>query len=634
MSGVAAAGASAGLLSVAAAPAKAGPQSEAPAKQPYPTAAQVAVETAPPLVGAAPLAGTPGSDYMVDVIKSLGIDYVAAMPGSAFRGLHESIINYGANTAPELLTCLHEEGSVGMAHGYAKVAGKPMAVLAHGTVGLQHAAMAVYNAWCDRAAVVMLAGNILDATRRRPGVEWTHAVQDAAAFLRDCTKWDDQPMSVQHFAESLVRGYKIAVTPPMGPVLLVVDAELQERPHEGEAPNIPPLAVPFPPQGDANAVAEVAKLLAAAENPVIYADRLARTPQGMASLIELAELLSAPVVDKLGRMNFPTTHDLNHTDLGVPWAGQADVILGLELADFWGTVNQVRDLPRRESRVLAQRGAKLISISTGDLYMKSNYQDFQRYAAVDIAIAGDGEATLPSLIEAVRRVLRASQRNMLAERRERHRKTYLSMRQKARLDATYAWNATPISTARMHVEMWRLIRDEDWALVSEPFFQSFWPQRLWNFERHHQYIGGSGGYGVGYGIPAAVGAALGHREHGRLVINVQGDGDFMCLPGMLWTAAHHKIPLLTIMHNNRSYHQEVMHVQRMANRRERGIDRCQIGNAIDDPAIDYAKIAQGMGVWAEAPITDPNDFAPALKRAIDVVKQGEPALVDVVSQAR
>jgi thiamine pyrophosphate-dependent acetolactate synthase large subunit-like protein len=216
-----------------------------------------------------------GSDFMVDVIKSLGIEYFTSNPGSSFRGLHESIINYGGNKSPEFITCLHEESSVAMAHGYAKIEGKPLGVLAHGTVGIQHAAMAIYNAYADRVPVYMIVGNALDATMRRPGVEWAHSVQDAAAMVRDYVKWDDTPISPIHFVESALRAYKIAMTPPMAPVILVADGELQER-ELAESPRIPRLTLTAPPQGDTGAVAEAARLLVAAENPVIVADRAAR----------------------------------------------------------------------------------------------------------------------------------------------------------------------------------------------------------------------------------------------------------------------------------------------------------------------------------------------------------------------
>ena len=137
---------------------------------------------------------------MVDVLKSLGIEYICSNPGSSFRALHESVVNYGGNRNPEFLTCCHEESAVGMAHGYAKIEGKPLAVFAHGTVGLQHAAMAIYNAYCDRVPVYVIFGNLANAVNRRPGVEWAHSVQDGASLVRDFVKWDDAPASLTHFA--------------------------------------------------------------------------------------------------------------------------------------------------------------------------------------------------------------------------------------------------------------------------------------------------------------------------------------------------------------------------------------------------------------------------------------------------
>jgi acetolactate synthase-1/2/3 large subunit len=602
-----------------------------PASSP-PSAAALAPETTPPS-GPDYFVERPGSDFMVDVIKSAGIDYIAAMPGSSFRGLHESIVNYGHNEKPELLTCLHEEISVAMAHGYAKAAGKPMAAMVHGTVGLQHATMAIYNAWCDRVPVMIIAGNTVDAAMRRPGVEWSHSVQDAAAVVRDYVKWDDLPASLQHFSDSFARAYKIATTPPMGPVLLTADSELQERTSEG-SPKVQRISRTSPPMGEIGAVMEAAKWLAAAERPVVIVDRTARTPEGVARLVRFAELLGAPVIDKFGRMNMPSRHELNQTDRARELLAEADVVIGLEVNDLFGALNQLRDVVHRDVVPIAAERAKLISISAGDLFIHANYQDFQRYQPVDLAIAGDAEATLPSLTEALERLLDASARTRIDTRRERLRKAFAGVRDRAKAAAAVAWDASPISTARLCAELWALVREEDWTLVSDPLFQNFWPQRLWSIEHHHQYLGNPGGYGVGYGLPAAVGAALAARERGRIAINIQGDGDLMSVPGALWTAAHHKIPLLTVVHNNRAYHQEIMHVQRVANRRRRGIDRCAIGTTFEDPLINYAQIAQSMGVWSEGPIEDPAALGPALQRALRVVKAGEPALLDVISQPR
>ena len=577
----------------------------------------------------------PGSDFMVDVVKSIGFDYIFANPGSSFRGLHESFITYGGNKSPEFLTCCHEESSVAMAHGYAKAEGKPVVVLAHGTVGLQHASMALYNAFCDRVPIYMIIGNTVDATKRRPGAEWTHSVQDAAAMVRDYVKWDDQPSSLNHFAESAVRAYKFAMTPPMMPVLLVADTELQENPVPDGVPlHIPKLALDTPPLGDTGAVAEAARMLVAANNPVIVVDHTARTATGLTRTIELAEALQAPVVDQWGRMNFPSRHPLNQTDRSHEVLANADVVLGLEVADFWGVMNSFRDQLFRTSNPVVQPGAKVISITSGDLFMKSNYQDFERLPEVDLAIAGDAEETLPSLIEAVKRNINSDRKRVLDERGAKLAEARQESLDRARTAATYAWDASPISTARLSMELWGAVRNEDWSLVSDPAHSSYWPLRLWDFTKHYQYIGGAGGYGIGYGAPAALGAAVANKKYGRISLNIQDDGDLMYANGVLWTAAHHQIPLLSVMHNNRAYHQELMHVQRMADRRSRGLDRPTIGTTINDPPIDYAKVAQGMGVHAEGPISDPKDLGPAIKRALEVVKRGQPALVDAVTQCR
>jgi thiamine pyrophosphate-dependent acetolactate synthase large subunit-like protein len=633
--GTATAGAAGLAASAKLAPAQQ-PQPSTPPRVTAPGAAAREAETGLPPSNVEVLTNErPGSDFMVDVLKSLGIEYICSNPGSSFRALHESVINHGGNRNPEFLTCCHEESAVGMAHGYAKIEGKPLAVFAHGTVGLQHAAMAIYNAYCDRVPVYVIFGNIANAVTRRPGVEWAHSVQDGASLVRDFVKWDDAPASLTHFAESAVRAYKIAMTPPTMPVVLVADGDLQEDAIAADARlSIPKLTLAAPPQGESGAVAEAVRLLVAAQNPVIIADRCARTPVGMSLLVELAQTLQAPVIDQGGRMNFPTRHPLNHTERSRALVGSADVILGLELTDFWGTVHSYRDQLQRTSQLITKPGAKLISITAGDLFLHSNYQDFERYPEVDLAIAADAEATLPSLIEAVKRLITPDRRRALDDRGAKLATAAKDALERTRSEATYAWDASPISTARLSAELWAQIKNDDWSLVSDVPFVSRWPLRLWNFDKHYQYIGGSGGAGVGYGAPAAVGAALANRKRGRLSVSIQNDGDLMYAPAVLWTAAHHKIPLLSVMHNNRAYHQELMHVQRMANRHNRGIDRAAIGTTLEDPNIDYSKIAQGLGVHAEGPITDPKDLGAALKRATDIVRRGEPALVDVVTQPR
>ena len=602
-----------------------------------PTAAQEAMETEIPDGYSAGQAReyfveNPGSDFMVDVIKRIGFDYITTNPGSSFRGLHESIVNYGGNQAPELLTCVHEEQAVAMAHGYYKVSGKPMGVLCHGTVGLQHAAMAVYNAYCDRAPMILLAGNHLDAAERRPGAEWSHSAQDCVRVVRDYIKWDDMPLSLAHYAESMARGLKIAMTPPAGPVAVVLDGHLQEAGTGDQRPRMVPVALNQPPTGDEAAIAQAALRLLEAESPVIVADLMAHDQEGVERLAALAEALQAPVVNQFGRMNFPNTHYLSQ---GAAAVAQADVVLGLELFDTWGVINSLRDRVHRDSVRKARPDARVISIGSNDLFTRSNYQNFQRFYPSDLSIAGDAQATLPLLTAAVLSAMTRARRATNAAREARWREAHSLARSRALDEARYGWNASPISTARLYAELWSVVKSRDWALVSDDGAQSRWARRLWPINKHYQYIGRSGGAGLGYGAPAAVGAALAHRAEGRFAVNVQKDGDLMYTPGAFWTAAYHRIPLLTVTHNNQGYHQEFMHLQRMAARRQRGIDSSwRVGNELSNPDIDFSRMAGAMGVGAEGPITDPDDLGPALARAAEVVDGGEPAFVDVRCQPR
>jgi len=576
------------------------------AAAPLPNAAQAAMEHEVPegytgVQAANYFVDHPGSDFMVDVLKALDFDYLALNPGSAFRGLHESVLNFGGNSAPEILTCVHEEHAAAIAHGYAKVAKKPMAIACHGTVGIQHAAMAVYNAYADRVPMFILAADHGGIGDRTSQVLWTHTARDPLSPIKDYIKWDDYPRSLQHFGESAVRAYRFALTPPMGPVGIVMDTHLQEADLHEQGLAIPQVIPPTRPFGDPGAVTEAARLLANAESPVLIADRLAQDQEGVDLLVELAELLQAPVIDQKGRMNFPNTHYLKQ---GGGVVGQADVILGLEVRDTWGVINRLQDAPDHTLTRAARSDAQVISIGTTEVYFRSNYQDFARFYPSDLSIVGDGQSTLPYLIEAVREQLNAPRRRAIAARAERWKAAHAAQRSRDIEAARYAWDASPISTARMCMELWDLVKDKDWALTAPDNLHGSWESRLWNIDRHYQTNGTSGAYGQGYGASSA-------------------------------TAAHHRIPLLSIVHNNRSYHQEVMHVQKMAGWRQRGADKgVDPGNSIDDPAIDFAGLAKSLGVFSAGPISSPHELRPALARAIDVVEQGEPALVDVISQPR
>jgi thiamine pyrophosphate-dependent acetolactate synthase large subunit-like protein len=387
------------------------------------------------------------------------------------------------------------------------------------------------------------------------------------------------------------------------------------------------------------AVREAARLLANAERPVIVVDRTARSEKGVRLLVDLAEALQARVVDMNARMNFPKTHYLSGGPAAV---ANADVIIGMELTDFWNVVNGYIDngdhgIGFNQTRI--KPDTKLISISSVELITKSNYQDFQRFQPVDIAMAADAEATLPSLIEAVKSAIPNDRKAAIERRGEAARKAKAEARARTLQAAAIAWDASPISTARWSMELWNAVKDLDWSIVAESGNVSQWPLRLWPMEKHYHWLGRSGGAGVGYGVAGAVGGALANRDiGGRFSISIQGDGDLMYAPGVLWTAAKHKIPLLSVMHNNRGYHQELMHVQRLSSFRNRvaslGGDIGPIGTSIMNPDVEYHKLAESMGWWAKGPIKDPAELAPALKEAVAVVKSGQPALLNVWTQPR
>jgi acetolactate synthase-1/2/3 large subunit len=614
-------GAAAGAAAFAATPELSSAQEagSAPRGASAPSGAQVAREAGAVRPAPTPVIEHPGSDFMVDVLKSLNLEYLAANPGSTFESLHESIINYGNNQNPEFLTCTHEENAVAMCHGYAKIEGRPMMALIHGDIGLQHASMAIYNAYVDRVPVYMIVGNHVDGAERASGVQSMHSGNDLGALVRDYTKWDDQPYSLGAFAESAVRAYKIATTPPRGPVLLVAHNEVQSHPMAGPAPRIPKLIATAPPAGDAAAVAEAAHMLVGAERPLILAQRAVHSEEGLKLMVELAETLQAPF-NSQERMNFPSHHPLSGN--GGP-GYQPDVVLGLEVADLSG-----------EARNAHARGAKVIGISAMGLDLKSNLQEFGHYAEVDLDIGADAEATLPYLIEACKKLITADRRRVMQERSAMLAEAHRKIRQQNIEAASYGWDASPVSLARIAGELWPLVKNEDWSFVSPQAFAGNWPNRLWKLDKYYQYIGGQGAGGMGYGAPASVGAALANRKYGRLSINIQTDGDLNYSPGVLWTAAHHRIPLLSIMHNNRGYHQEVMFIEQMCSVHNRGADRAHIGTKLWDPDINYTMMAKAYGLYAEGPISDPRDLRPAMQRAIAQVKKGEPALIDVITQPR
>jgi acetolactate synthase I/II/III large subunit len=562
----------------------------------------------------------PGSDLMVQTVRDLGIEFAVANPGSSFEGLQESFINYGhpPNVMPEWITALHEESAVTMAHGYAKAEGKPMLAVLHGTIGIQHAAMSIYQAYYDRVPVVMIAGN-------DPDFIPAHTAHDMAGMVRSFTKWDAEPKTLDETLVAIQRAYNEAITPPMAPTLVVISSEIQKD----NAPNarIPTYQPPQFSTIDATRAREIAKALVEAQNPRIAVGRL-RTPEGVRRAVELAELVGActSTTATVGPMSFPQRHPLCGPGADTSY----DYTLGLEAGGAQASITGPG-----LAKIAAPRDTTNIGFA-GILTPGRAFGGGREKSATPIE--ADAEASLPLLIAEVNRQLTGDQKARIQERAAKHARAnheaHVAAVQQAVESKKAGWNGTPVSTARIYAELWPLIMHEDWCLASPSNFSGGHNVQLWDHNKPYSYLGGQGAGGMGYGAPASVGAALAAKARNRFVVNVQTDGDLNYAPGVLWTAAHHKLPMLTVMHNNRAWHQEYMFVEYMAGVRGRGADRAEIGSTLRDPFIDYAKMAATYGMAGEGPIHDPAKLSAALQRGVASVKRGEPYMIDVITQPR
>ena len=578
-----------------------------------------------------------GSDVVVDLMKAFDIEYAAFNPGATFRGIHDSIVNYGGNYKPEVIFCNHEEISVAVAHGYAKATGKPMIAIVHNMVGLQHASMAIFNAYIDRVPIMVLGGTgPMNTKRRRPRIDWIHTALVQGNQVRDYVKWDDQPYSLADVPDSFIRGYRIATTEPMAPIYINYDADIQEDSITSpvELPDMRRFAPPAPVQANPEALRRAAQLLVNAQAPLIIADTLGRNPKTVPALVELAEALGVPVVDKGARFNFPTTHPLDATDGARDLLKKADVILALDVADLFGSLTTVSK-QTRDCEYVTSPAVKLISISMHDMLVHSWAGDYQALQALDVPICADTAVAVPELTRLCRELIGndANKKSAIEARRKELGDKHESRRAKWRADAQAKASQKQISTAWLALELGETIKKEDWVLVNGT--SNGWARRLWDFSKPNQYLGASGGAGVGYGSGAAIGAALALKGTGKLAVDIQSDGDLLMTSSSLWTAAKHRIPLLIVMHNNQSFYNSEEHGIEVAKFRNRPVENAGIGTHVDDPAVDYAKLAQSFGVNAEGVVRNPADLRPALERGLKFVKEKNlPYLVDVIAEPR
>ena len=573
---------------------------------------------ATPATGAAPVE-TPvpagvnapgfGSDVVAETLRDLHIPYVALNPGASYRGLHDSLVNYLGNERPQMLLCLHEESAVAIAQGYAKVTGRAMGAIVHSNVGLMHATMAIFNAWCDRMPVVVLgATGPVDADKRRPWIDWIHTARDQGALVRGYVKWDDQPASPAAAREALIRATNIANALPQGPVYVNLDAEMQEA----------KLAEPLPPidvgryrprikaAPDPEAVKEAADwLLQRAKRPVILAGRASRRRDAWEARVVLAEALNARVLTdlKIGA-SFPTDHPLH---LGAPGMllpdaeglaalAEADVILSLDWVDLGGALKA------------AKSDAVVISASLDQNVHNGWSMDHQALPPVHLLIPADPDEVAIALSRAVGAPAKPV---TLPE----------APRAMAKPAPDEALTVEHLASAVREATGTRAI-----TLTHLPLS---WNGAWWPFRHPLDFLGSDGGGGIGGGPGISVGAALALKGSGRLPVAICGDGDYLMGVTALWTAAHYRIPLLVVIANNRSFFNDELHQERVARMRHRPVENRWIGQRISDPDIDLAAMARAQGAQGFGPVQTGSELSAALDAAIAAVEGGAVAVVDV-----
>ncbi len=577
----------------------------------------------PTIASARPASAEWGSDVAAEMLRRLRVPYIALMPGASFRGLHDSIVNYLSNDGPSLILCNHEEVAVAVAHGYAKLTGRAMAAAVHSTVGLMHATMTIFCAWCDRVPVLVLGGTgPMDATARRPWIDWIHTAHAQGELVRDFTKWEDQPASVAAMPGSLLRAWQLAHLEPRGPVYVCLDQGLQEERLAAPVamPDLANVVPPSAPAPDPDAVDRAARLLVEAERPLLLLGRSSASDAAWADTVALAELLGAAVTtDRSGPTSFPTDHPLHQGmwrsqshDAAVAEIGDADVILAVDRLDVAGALR---------SRV--GRPVHLVNVSLESYATRSWSADYQEVVLAEIAITASADPTIAALRSAVERLLadapnarrRAEDRAKVVGRRSRERRAAWTAENDARRDSS------PVHLARALGELRAALgRRADDAIVAQAPLGP-WPTTAWEFTRPHAHLGHDGGAGVGSGPGIAVGAAT--------VVAVIGDGELLAAPTALWTAAHHAIPILFVIANNQSYFNDEEHQERVARARLRPVENRWVGQRMDTPAVDFASLARDLGVTGIGPVSEPSALAGAMRQAVAAVDEGGPALVDV-----
>jgi thiamine pyrophosphate-dependent acetolactate synthase large subunit-like protein len=558
-----------------------------------------------------------GSDVPAQMLRSLGIRYVALNPGASYRGFHDSLVNYLGNDRPQMLLCLNEDHVVSIAHGYAKATDEAMGCVLHSNVGLMHGLMGLFNAWCDRVPMLVVgATGPVAADKRRPWIDWIHTAKDQGALLRNYTKWDDEPRSPEALVEGFLRGMQITSTLPRAPVYICLDAGLQEQKLEKPivVPDVARYKPAAPPQAPIAAVEAVAELLANAKNPLILMGRGSRSRADWDRRVELAEMTGASVMTSIReRSIFPTDHPL-HVVPPFYWLSPtakevvktADVILSLDWVDLNGLLLQI-------TRNTGAVQSRIAHVSLDSTLHNGWSMDYFGLPPADVPVLAGADAFVEQLLAA------------LAPRLKGKKKWDGKSRNTTPAADYSAKSDSEIAPRDVEVVLSRIRGDEKISLAHVTIG---WAGNAYHFRDPLDFLGHDGGAGLAAGPGLTIGAALALKESGRPVVAVLGDGDFMQGVTALWTAAHYKIPALFIVSNNRSNFNDEIHQEAVARTRGRPVENRWIGQRIADPEVDLCGMARGQGVEAEGPVQNVPDLEAAIRRGLAAVKAGRPYFID------
>ena len=573
------------------------------------------------------------SDLVIDFLMQQDIEYIAFNPGASFRGIHDSLVY--REDSPQMFMVCHEEIAVAMAHGYFKASNKHMAVMIHSNVGLLHASMAIFNAWCDRVPLFLLGGNgPLDAAKRRPWIDWIHTSHNIESAVKDFVKWCDEPISQAATLESMYRGFKLMQTEMQAPVYIAIDFDVQEQELQTDLKLLPKNAtIPSKLAGaDDDLVNKIVIDLINAKMPVLILDFSGRNQNTIELLVNLAEILGMAVIDRGNRFNFPNNHHLNLSSINTDILREADFVLAIEVQDLAGALNAVLGV---NPTAISQNGPKIVTINTNDLLISKWAADYQQFVPVSNSCIADTYQTL----DAILRQLKLKQNDLitaLGPRNSRIQKIsnlHNSAKQNWLKEVEdFSKNSIKIHVSKAVQEIYEAVKDKDWVLTNTGSLTiDGWVKKLWALDKPGCYLGLNGGGGLGYGIGASIGAAIAHQNDKTLCINLQSDGDFLYTPSALWSLSSYSIPLLIIVMNNQLYFNSKQHADIIAKNRSRENSLSHIATSFYEAPVDFIKLAQSFGIHTLPLIISAESIKPSVISATEYIRtHNKPVVIEII----